>query len=466
MKNDSKEIGQNLRFYRNNKGMSLEEVSKVSNISVSALSRIEAGTQKLYTDQMITLANVFDVSLNDLVGYDNPNEEEGLSRSYYSINPTQLDQNFTRLLNQYLPSKNETFKGHPMGELVRQTIPSTIQEALGLADDDYHIVGSVGQGQWAEVPWVSIFLPQITKSATKGYYIVYLINADCSGLYLSLNQGWTYFNDKYGSRKGITMIRTSAQKIRQELRFLSPNLSLQSIDLRGRGPLAKGYEAGHISGKYYDAGQIPDALTLAQDLQELLNVYDEIDNLIGERTVAEFNDALLSEEDDLFLESSKSEEDFQKRVNEIQVEEKEEMEEMEEEKRRRKDPIKSREGKETYGRDSAISAAAIKMSHHQCQLDPSHTTFISKSTSKPFMEAHHIVPMSAQKDFKYDLDRTTNIAVLCPNCHRLLHHGLDEEKEKLIRKLFQSRRESLEKIGIEITPTALLNLYNVGDLED
>ncbi len=49
-------------------------------------------------------------------------------------------------------------------------------------------------GQWTHFPWIAIFDIDITTSAQRGFYPVYLFTEDMrGGVYLSLNQGWTYF---------------------------------------------------------------------------------------------------------------------------------------------------------------------------------------------------------------------------------------------------------------------------------
>ncbi|WP_217078146.1 MrcB family domain-containing protein [Clostridium baratii] len=59
----------------------------------------------------------------------------------------------------------------------------------------------MSQGQWAEIPWISVFLKDIITTATNGYCIVYLFKSDMSGFYLSLNQNWTYLKNKYGTNE-------------------------------------------------------------------------------------------------------------------------------------------------------------------------------------------------------------------------------------------------------------------------
>lgn len=43
-----------------------------------------------------------------------------------------------------------------------------IIEEADLDENRFFIVGSVGQGQWAEIPWISIFIKDIITTATMG----------------------------------------------------------------------------------------------------------------------------------------------------------------------------------------------------------------------------------------------------------------------------------------------------------
>ena len=100
---------------------------------------------------------------------------------------------FEYICRNYNKSKGENFSNHILGKKIRHDLPNELFQSLDLNNNKFKITGSIGQGQWAEIPWISIFLKDITTSATNGYYIVYLFKSDMSGFYLSLNQGWTYF---------------------------------------------------------------------------------------------------------------------------------------------------------------------------------------------------------------------------------------------------------------------------------
>lgn len=76
------------------------------------------------------------------------------------------------------------------------------------------------------------------------------------------------------------------------------------------------------------------------------------------------------------------------------------------------------------------------------------------------MEGHHFIPMSAQADFNdINLDRTENIATLCPNCHRAIHYGNDQERFNVLKKLYNMKIANLIEIGIEISLEELFNRY-------
>jgi 5-methylcytosine-specific restriction protein A len=61
-----------------------------------------------------------------------------------------------------------------MAPFIRGGAEDAVQQALGELGAGLLVEGSPGQGNWAAVPWISVFDPAITTSATRGYYVVYL----------------------------------------------------------------------------------------------------------------------------------------------------------------------------------------------------------------------------------------------------------------------------------------------------
>ena len=73
------------------------------------------------------------------------------------------------------------------------------------------------------------------------------------------------------------------------------------------------------------------------------------------------------------------------------------------------------------------------------------------------MEAHHLIPLSAQDNFSSGLDADANIVCLCPNCHRNLHYG--KNIKDLLKILYDLRVQELEESGICISYDELMKLY-------
>ena len=67
--------------------------------------------------------------------------------------------------------------------------------------------------------------------------------------------------------------------------------------------------------------------------------------------------------------------------------------------------------------------------------------------------------MAFQEDFNNSIDVESNIIALCPNCHKLLHYGTIKEKEEILKKLYDTRKERLKNSGITLTFKQLLKYY-------
>lgn len=110
-------------------------------------------------------------------------------------------------------------------------------------------------------------------------------------------------------------------------------------------------------------------------------------------------------------------------------------------------------------RDAQKKANALMKAKFKCECDENHETFICRTTNKPYVEAHHLIPMEYYDEFEYSIDVEANIVALCSNCHREIHHGKNA-KEKIII-LYNKRRELLENAGVPIELDQLLVWYNI-----
>ena len=102
-------------------------------------------------------------------------------------------------------------------------------------------------------------------------------------------------------------------------------------------------------------------------------------------------------------------------------------------------------------RSSIIKLQSIESAGYRCEFDDFHVTFTAKSTGHPYMEGHHAVPMKYQDKFEHSLDVYANVVCLCPICHRLLHYGVESEKENVVNKIYHDRVDRLASSGIKIS---------------
>ena len=111
-----------------------------------------------------------------------------------------------------------------------------------------------------------------------------------------------------------------------------------------------------------------------------------------------------------------------------------------------------------YKTNPRISKTALELANHVCLGNKEHTTVVSK-LGKPYMEAHHLIPMSAQRDFSINLDRIENIVSICPICHSAIHLGDDATRLELVKKLYDLKEKELKSVGLKISFGELFSKY-------
>lgn len=109
-------------------------------------------------------------------------------------------------------------------------------------------------------------------------------------------------------------------------------------------------------------------------------------------------------------------------------------------------------------RDIKVSRNALFMADYLCEIDNSHYVFKRKNSNINYTEPHHLIPLSAQRDFPDNsLDCEQNIVSLCCNCHKQVHYG--SEIDSILKPLYEKRYKFLKEIGIDITFDRLKKYY-------
>lgn len=170
---------------------------------------------------------------------------------------------------EYQTAKQGPFKDASIGNKFRDEIPKELRNSTDL--NEFIVKGSIGKGNFADIPWITIMDQDITTSTTKGVYIVFLFSADGNKIYLSFNQGVTYFNER---KIGEADIREISRKIGEKY----PNSgSVESnIDLSASTPLAKGYERTNIYSYEYSTDDMLSDEEIIKDLETLVATYLDV----------------------------------------------------------------------------------------------------------------------------------------------------------------------------------------------
>ena len=111
-----------------------------------------------------------------------------------------------------------------------------------------------------------------------------------------------------------------------------------------------------------------------------------------------------------------------------------------------------------YKTNARISKTALNLANYTCMGDHNHVTFTSK-LGKQYMEAHHLIPMMAQKDFSINIDRVENIVSICPICHSAIHLGDEATRLELLKKLYDIKEKELKSVGLNISFGELFSKY-------
>lgn len=313
-----------------------------------------------------------------------------------------------QVLAEYPDARQQPLTGHPLAALLTHDLADDVRDLV--ASDSFRVTGSPGRGNWAETPWLAVFDRLVTETAQRGFYVVYLFRGDGSALYLSLSQRTTEVLNLVGRKTYLDELRRRASTF---VALLSGrdigSLITGPIDLRGSGELTKGYEAGNIVAVLYEAGRLPDEAALQLDLDRLMDLYG---------VLVQSQDALADDADPaaVALAISAGMEALKERWH----------------RRSERNPRLARDAKRYHGTTCVVCGFNFEVTYGEIGVD--------------FIEAHHLTPFSELEGRPTHLDPRTDFAVVCPNCHRMLHKRtpplLPDELRALVQPDLISDRES------------------------
>lgn len=308
-----------------------------------------------------------------------------------------------RILLDYPGATTTSFAQNPLVAFIRSEAPKALTAQLPPTLASMQCVGSGGAGNFATVPWLAVFDPLITANATRGYYVVYLFNKEENSVYLSLNQGATATRAEFGSR-APQILRERAAFMRERVRDYALHFESTPIQLSSSLNLPKDYEAGHAFGRQYVLHTLPSEAELQADFRRIVQSYDALTHRGGLTTDIKAEEPSTAGPATI---TETRQYTYHKRIE----------------------------------RNAAGARLAKKLHGTTCQACGFNFTHQYGPLGQDFIEAHHLKPLGELAEgvaVAYDL--ATDFAVLCANCHRMIHRTDDASDlagfKMLIQKTF------------------------------
>jgi 5-methylcytosine-specific restriction enzyme B len=142
------------------------------------------------------------------------------------------------------------------------------------------VKSSYGQGNWAKIPWIAFLDSRQAASTREGVYPAILFREDCSGLYVTLNQGVSKALTRLGVAGATAALLDQARQIQQQpcVAFLESQgfLMDDGIDLKSTGRPGLDYESSTIAYKFYGRSQIPEDEVILEHVASLLEAYSDL----------------------------------------------------------------------------------------------------------------------------------------------------------------------------------------------
>jgi 5-methylcytosine-specific restriction protein A len=216
----------------------------------------------------------------------------------------------------------------------------------------------------------------------------YLVTPDGSRTFLSLEQGTKEILDRVGGRRYREVLQDTATR---DVGLLAQqDISGQltgPINLNATTTNARGYEAGNILAIEYVRGQAPDEDVLETDLTRLLLLY---------QSLIEARDQVDADEGDAEDPSGVARRGIEAKRYRWH-------------RRAERSPSLAREAKRVHGTRCQVQGCGKRLSDRYAEA------------GEGYIEAHHLTRFAELDGRPTELNPATDFAVVCPDCHRMIH---------------------------------------------
>ena len=247
---------------------------------------------------------------------------------------------------------------------------------------------------------------RVTTTAEDGYYPVYLFSEDQKTIVLELGQGEYQARKTFKKDTENILISRAAimrSKVPSHTNRFKSNIS---INLKKGDKVKERWISSAAFGKVYKINKIPEEKELVEDLEEILKLYQIIISK-GGVVEGEFKKVYVDQDQDATGGETKIIKHIDKEIEIIKT-------------------------------DRNFIIGLKKNSDYTCQACglKYEKIYGDYSKKKDFIEAHHIEPkfkVKEEAETNKKMSRSAkDFAMLCANCHRMIHRMMKKEEDRVI----------------------------------
>ena len=147
-----------------------------------------------------------------------------------SVITDDLGVALARFMELFKETPGQQFSGEHPAYLALRNAAQRIESLLPRRLAGASVKPSVGQGNWASVPWIAVLHPAVTSSTQEGVYPVLLFHPDMESVEVTIAQGVTKLKQTFGRPQAYERLKDRAITLRSELgRCLAKNFMPTAI---------------------------------------------------------------------------------------------------------------------------------------------------------------------------------------------------------------------------------------------
>ena len=139
------------------------------------------------------------------------------SASRYRVMTDDLGVALARFMELFKETPGQQFSGEHPAYLALRNAAQRIESLLPRRLAGASVKPSVGQGNWASVPWIAVLHPAVTSSTQEGVYPVLLFHPDMESVEVTIAQGVTKLKQTFGRPHTYERLKDRAITLRSEL---------------------------------------------------------------------------------------------------------------------------------------------------------------------------------------------------------------------------------------------------------